>query len=91
MNERIQELIQAVKQEQYYVPRDYKSMGGMWTVDTWKRDSVTVMSMDEGYTTVVRAPGLDVVSGFNGKEYVEFRLGDLSVVDQIFEQLGVEE
>lgn len=36
MNERIKELIQAVKQDQYYVPRDYKSMGGMWTVDTWK-------------------------------------------------------
>lgn len=90
MNQRIYDLIRAVKQKQYYVPRDYQTIGGMWTVDTWKRGSVTVQLMDEGYTTVVQAPGLHVVSGYNGKEYVEFRQGDLSIVDQTFEQFGVE-
>lgn len=91
MNERILELIRAVKQKQNYVTRDYKSVGGMWTVDTWKQGSVTVKVMDEGYTTVVCAPGLDVVLGYNGKEYVEFRLGDLSIVDQILKQFGAQD
>lgn len=54
-------ITKAVKQPEYYVTRPYQTIGGMWTVDTWTRGDVTVQVMDEGYTTVIRSPGLKVV------------------------------
>ncbi len=33
-----------------YVPRSYKSIGGMWTVDTWEKDGVKAQLLDEGST-----------------------------------------
>jgi hypothetical protein len=53
-------IVQAVRDKDYYVPRDFRTIGGMWTVDTWRRDGITVQLMDEGYTTRIMVPGLDV-------------------------------
>jgi hypothetical protein len=53
-------IVQAVKDKEYYVPREFQTIGGMWTVDTWRRAGITVQLMDEGYTTRILAPGLDV-------------------------------
>lgn len=39
-----------VRQTIYYVPRNYKTVGGMWTVDTYKKGSITLQVMDEGWT-----------------------------------------
>ncbi|QJT70447.1 hypothetical protein [Microcystis phage MaeS] len=39
-----------VRQTIHYVPRNYKTVGGMWTVDTYKKGDVTLQVMDEGWT-----------------------------------------
>lgn len=49
-----------VKTNANYVPRNYESVGGMWTVDTWKLGEFRVQLEDEGYTMAVFAPGLVV-------------------------------
>lgn len=59
----------------------------MWTVDTWKKGGLTVKVMDEGYTTVLEAPNLRVVSGYNGKEYVNFELGDEKIAEKILQEI----
>jgi hypothetical protein len=43
-------IIKLVKNRENYVPRNYQTVGGMWTVDTYKLDNVVVQLMDEGYT-----------------------------------------
>lgn len=40
-----------IRREENYIPRTYKTVGGMWTVDTYKKDDVTLQLMDEGWTT----------------------------------------
>jgi len=67
---------QAVRQDRFYQPRPYQTIGGMWTADTWKRDSITAQLMDEGYTQRIIAPGLDVVLSGNGS--VVFATGNAS-------------
>lgn len=79
----INELIAEVKQEAYYVPRDYQTLGGGWTVDSYKRGEVTVQVMDEGYTTVVTAPGLRVIKGYRGEDYIRYVEGDENLVQDI--------
>ncbi len=77
-------LISQVKQPQFYVPRDYKTIGGMWTIDTWKRDEITVQVMDEGYTTRVSGPGFEASvswSVFDKKDVVTYTKGDEQVVE----------
>lgn len=81
------QLIQAVKQPEFYVPRDYQTVGGMWTVDTWRRGDIEVLLMDEGYTTKVFAPGLEVVEGFNGEDYATFHKGSMDTVMEILKTL----
>jgi hypothetical protein len=53
----------AIKTDENYVPRNFQTIGGMWTVDTWKKDDMIFQLMDEGYTSVIRAPGLKVTDG----------------------------
>lgn len=83
MSQAVKNLIAEVKKNDFYVPRDYKTIGGMWTVDTWRRNGVEVKLMDEGYTTVVIAKDLRVITGFNGKEYINYELGDEEKVNSI--------
>lgn len=49
-----------VAQHHNYVPRDYQTIGGMWTVDLYRLGEVECLLMDEGWTQVIRAPGLKV-------------------------------
>lgn len=54
-----------VRQHGKIVPRDYQTIGGMWTVDTWTHEElpgVRVQLMDEGYTHAVYTEDLYVVS-----------------------------
>lgn len=76
----IQELIERVKTPENYVPRDYQTIGGMWTVDTWRLGDITVQLMDEGYTTVIRAPELEVVDGYHGIEYKQGSEADVQTL-----------
>lgn len=81
------EIICAVKQPEFYVPRDYQTIGGMWTVDTWQKGNIRVQLMDEGYTTVVDAPGLVITTGYNGQEYERYDLGDETAAVALLESL----
>ncbi len=47
------ELVAKIKIKENFVPRDYKTIGGMWTVETWQKDDFKVQLMDEGYTLVL--------------------------------------
>jgi hypothetical protein len=47
------ELVAKIKIKENFVPRDYKTIGGMWTVETWQKDDLKVQLMDEGYTLVL--------------------------------------
>lgn len=85
------ELVQLVKQDKFYVPRDYQTIGGAWTVDTWKRGVVTLQVMDEGYTKVIQAPGLRVFAGYNGKTTIRFEVGDESMIAALIQTFKVEE
>lgn len=56
-----------IKTDENYVPRNFQTIGGMWTVDTWKKGDMIFQLMDEGYTSVIRAPGLKVTdSAYRG-------------------------
>lgn len=71
-------VVQAVRDKDHYVPRDFQTIGGMWTVDTWRRDGITVQVLDEGWTTRIMAPGLDVSQGGDG--ILRYEQGDLEVL-----------
>lgn len=49
-------IVRQIRANENYVPRPYQTIGGGWTVDTWKTtgksgDEYIVRLMDEGYTT----------------------------------------
>ncbi len=88
MSKEVYDLISQVKKEDFYVPRGYKTIGGMWTVDTWMRDGVVVQVMDEGYTTLIKANGLAVISGYNGKDYVEYKQGNEEILKEILSKFN---
>lgn len=83
MSNPLNRLIECVKRDEFYCPRPYTTVGGMWTVDTWCRGDVTVQLMDEGYTILVFAPGLKVVSGYSGKDYTFYSQGNESLVKEL--------
>ena len=69
------------------MPRDYRTIGGMWTVDRYRVDSVEGLVMDEGWTLVIRAPGLEVM--FNGSmQEPKFREGDAARLAQLVPHCG---
>lgn len=77
-------LVNLVKTNEHYVPRGYKTIGGMWTVDTWRKDDVVVRLMDEGYTVTVSAPGLEVVDCGG---VIVFKQGNDELLERIFDSL----
>lgn len=73
----IQKIVNAVKTGEHYVPRGYETIGGMWTIDMWRKDDVVVRLLDEGYTTIITAPGLRVVDSGNGTVFEQGTVEDL--------------
>jgi len=71
-------IVQAVRDKDHYVPRDFRTIGGMWTVDTWRREGITVQMLDEGWTTRIMAPGLDVSQ--SGDKPFEYREGNVDLL-----------
>lgn len=55
-----------VKQSANYVPRDYQTIGGMWTVDKYQLGGVVLLVMDEGYTTQISIGGVIAISDYSG-------------------------
>lgn len=62
----IQTIVDAVKKGEHYVPRGYETIGGMWAIDMWRKGDVVVRLLDEGYTTIITAPGLRVIDSGHG-------------------------
>ncbi len=58
---------------QNYVQREHPTIGGMWTVDRYRQGEVECMVMDEGWSQMIRAPGLRVsMSGSSHEpEFIE--------------------
>ncbi len=79
-------LISIVRKEENYIPREYSTIGGMWAVDTWKLGNITLQIMDEGYTSVITSPELQVKMGYNGEEYVKFIKGTIQDVKTILQE-----
>lgn len=50
----------AIRKPENYVPRNYQTVGGMWTVDTWELGETTFQLMDEGYTSRLHSADLEV-------------------------------
>ncbi|MNK44969.1 hypothetical protein D3C87_637150 [compost metagenome] len=48
--QKIEKLFKHVRENGTYLERDFKTIGGMWTVDTWVLGDMKVQLMDEGYT-----------------------------------------
>lgn len=62
------------------MPRGYETMGGMWTVDMWRLGDVVVRLLDEGYTTIITAPGLRVVDSGNN---IVFEQGTVEALEKL--------
>ena len=59
-----------------FVPRDYQTIGGMWTVDTYRSDKlpgVDVQLQDEGYTRAIVSD--EVIASSCGGAAVVYRRG----------------
>lgn len=69
-----------IQTEENYVPRDYQTIGGMWTVDTYKYKGLTLTMMDEGWTIRIAGEGVDLIN--RGDDY-ELRKGNISELDEI--------
>jgi hypothetical protein len=55
-----------VKQPTNYVPRDYQTIGGMWTVEKYQLGDVVLAIMDEGYTTQISIGNVIAISDYSG-------------------------
>lgn len=71
-----------------YVPREHQTIGGMWTVDTWRLDDVSVTVEDEGYTSSIIGPEIKVSHTYL-KEPI-FHKGDLMGLVQVTNKLSME-
>lgn len=81
-------LISLIKKDEFYVPREYQTIGGMWTVDTWEWKGVKYQLMDEGYTQVITADGLEVVEGYLGGEIdIKYKKGNEEIVKSLIIKL----
>ena len=88
--QKVQTLIDLVKQTEYYVPRNYQTIGGMWTIDTYERDGIKVQVSDEGYSTSIYAENLIVWVRWDyktNKDWVEFREGNVVTVENLLVSL----
>ncbi len=75
-----------------YVPRDYQTIGGMWTVDTWKAIidgvEVTAQQMDEGWTMRLIFPFGTATRDFKNHVTVSPTLGTAEQVQLKIVNLG---
>jgi hypothetical protein len=60
----IKELIFILRADENYTHRGYDTIGGMWTIDTWKKNGVSFQLMDEGATSRVFSLDFDVVLNY---------------------------
>lgn len=65
-----------VKKPEYEVQRNKETLGGIWTVDSWRKEDIIFQLLDEGYTERIFISGeLDVIRDYKGD--LTFKLGSL--------------
>lgn len=78
-----------VQKEENYIPRDYDTVGGMWTVDTWKKNGVYFNIMDEGYTERIFVSDiLEAVRKYD--DSIIFYKGDVDTLGSVLNSLNEE-
>jgi hypothetical protein len=60
-------------------------MGGMWTVDTYKKLNVMFQIMDEGYTTRIITDDVEVVCNYNND--IEIKKGTMEMLENVLKSL----
>lgn len=86
-NKVFNELYARVKTKENYVPRDYQTIGGFWTVDTWVKNNVTAKLMDEGCTRVIMTNDLIVTQQYDYQKrenYLIFEKGDEDLLKETY-------
>ena len=85
--EMINQVKMIVKKDGNYINRDYKTIGGCWTVDTWMYNEVWFQLMDEGYTDRVYLKNkLDVYKNY--KDDLFFKKGDINTLKEVLEGIN---
>lgn len=84
--QKIEKLFKHVRENGQYVERDHKTIGGMWTVDTWVLGNLKVQLQDEGATRAVLADGLNVAQTCDFP--AKFYKGTEEDLDRAFEALA---
>lgn len=88
--QKIEEIFQHVRSNGKYLERDYKTIGGMWTVDTWYLEDTNlplrVQMMDEGYTSCVMLfPELHAMVTYNQEP--KFYQGDEAALNELHDRI----
>jgi hypothetical protein len=81
MEEFFQTIADYVHKPEYFVPRDYQTVGGMWSVDRYTRDNINYRVFDEGYGSEIFTEDLRVRCLYTGDK-PEFTLiiGELGML-----------
>ena len=74
-------IFRSIAQKENYVPRNYKTIGGMWTIDTWEKNGIKVQLMDEGWTRKIHSDCVEVTfNEFSGMVFYKGSLEDLEKI-----------
>ena len=76
-----------IKKEENYVERKSETIGGMWAVESWKKDDIIFSIMDEGYTERIYIKDtLEVIKRYDNR--LVFKLGTYEDLVELVERLS---
>jgi len=79
------EIFSNIRYDENYVPRDFQTIGGMWTVDTWQKNGITIQLEDEGYTKAILTDNLQVRLNYdNSLRFSKGSVEDLLILHDNF-------
>jgi hypothetical protein len=79
------EIFSNIRYDENYVPRNYQTIGGMWTVDTWQKNGITIQLEDEGYTKAILTDNLQVRLNYdNSLSFSKGSVEDLLILHDNF-------
>lgn len=73
----IEQIFKFIRKDENYIPRNYQTIGGGWTVDSWKYNDITVQLTDEGYGKKIITNNLNVYY-CNNISYYKGNVNDLT-------------
>lgn len=89
MNKKWQAIVSILKKSENYVPRDYQTIGGMWTADTYALNGYKLRIEDEGYTQVLLNDAATFLAYRNHKDEITFRHGSVEDFEAMAEHFGI--